>query len=250
MRGSFGLCALLLAAGPLPAGAAGPCIPGLLQDKSNPYGYRQRGDRCEGIYIQEVSGAPLTIASWTESFESYNLPSTTALSIEWDAPVTSGARLVAQSLRRRLYYRMDASPSGRSFSWQPDLLAAIQIPKTDLGITGSYQGLVNGQVRDILLPLRISQTDQPKPSGGYTLLVIPGVEFKELFVTLAAADAKNSAALKNGEPLRYGYYPAERPVEIPISGLPKPGIYHLQIGATLAGGGLTTADLWFYHSGR
>jgi hypothetical protein len=247
LRGEACLFALLWAT---QIQAANPCDPGLIQDKSNPYGYRLRGDRCEGIYVQEVAGAPLTIASWTESFDDYNLTSGTALKIEWDAPSANGVHLRAQGMRRRLYFRMDASPASASFSWRPDLLAAVNIPQSELGITGSYLGTVSGQEREILLPLRIAQKEKPKSSGAYRLVVIPGVEFKEMFVTLAPADGKGGAALKNGEPLRYGYYPAERPVEIPISGLPKPGIYHLQIGATSAASGATTADLWFYHSGK
>jgi hypothetical protein len=250
LRGEACLSVLLWAAQVLPVRAANPCDPGLLQDKSNPYGYRLRGDRCEGIYIQEVSGAPLTIASWTESFDDYNLSSGAALVIEWEAPSSKSVHLRAQGMRRRLYFRMDASPGGASFSWRSDLLAAINIPKSELGVTGFYLGPVSGEEREILLPLRIGQKEKPKSSAAYRLVVIPGVEFKEMFVTLAAADGKSGVTLKNGEPLRYGYYPAGRPVEIPISGLPKPGIYHLQIGATLAASGAATADLWFYHSGK
>jgi hypothetical protein len=250
MRHPLCLSLLLFAVHVLPMCAAGPCDPGLIQDKSNPYGYRLRGDRCEGIYIQEVSGAPLTVTSWTESFEEYNPSSGAALLVEWEAPSGKLVHLRAQSMRRRLYFRMDASPGGASFSWPPDLLAAINIPRAELGITGSCQGSVSGQEREILLPVRIGQKEKPKSSNAYRLVVIPGVELKEMFVTLAAADGKNPATLKNGEPLRYGYYPAERPVEIPVSGLPKPGIYHLQIGATLAAGGSSTADLWFYNSGK
>ena len=98
--------------------------------------------------------------------------------------------------------------------------------------------------------MRIGQKEKAKSTGAYRLVVIPGIECKEMFVTLSAADGKSGVTLKNGEPLRYGYYPAERPVEIPISGLPTPGIYHLQIGATMTSGGSATADLWFYHSGK
>jgi len=244
------LSVLLWAAQVLPVRAASPCDPGLIQDKSNPYGYRLRGDRCEGIYIQEVSGAPLTVASWTESFADYDLASGAALVIEWESPSGKSVHLRAQGMRRRLYFRMDASPGGTSFSWHPDLLAAIQISKPELGITGSYQGTAGGQGREILLPLRIGQREKPRRSGGYELVVIPGVEFKEMFVTIADADPKNGVTLRNGVPLRYGYYPAERPVKIPVSGLSKAGIYHLQIGATQSAGGASTVDLWFYHSGK
>lgn len=55
--------------------------------------------------------------------------------------------------------------------------------------------------------------------------------------------------LRDGEALEYGYYPAERDITIPITGLEIPGVYYLEIGATLKGGGVTTVELWFYHLG-
>jgi len=99
------LSVFLLAAQVMSLRAANPCDPGLIQDKSNPFGYRLRGDRCEGIYIQEVSGAPLTVASWTESFADYDLASGAALVIEWESPSGKSVHLRAQGMRRRLYFR-------------------------------------------------------------------------------------------------------------------------------------------------
>lgn len=232
------------------AGQAGPCDPGLKQDESNPYGYRLRGNRCEGIYIRLVGGAPLTIASWTQSFENYNLASLAPLKMEWDMPSVKSVSLRAEALRRRLYFRMDASPAGNSFTWQTSLLSALGIVQPDLGITASYRATVNGEEHEIFLPLRIAQREAPVLSGAYRLVLIPGEEFKELFVTLTSADSPSRTSLKRDEPLRYGYYPADRPIEIPISGITKPGIYHLEIGASLLDGGASTADFWFYHAGK
>jgi hypothetical protein len=232
------------------AGQIGPCDPGLKQDESNPYGYRLRGNRCEGIYIRLVGGAPLTIASWTQSFENYNLASPAPLTMEWDIPSGKSVSLRAEGLRRRLYFRMDASPSGNSFTWQTSLLTALGIVQSELGITASYRAAVNGEEHEILLPLRVAQKEKSVSSGAYRLVLIPGEEFRELFVTLTSADSASRTPLKRDEPLRYGYYPADRPIEIPISGLTKPGIYHLQIGASLLEGGASTTDFWFYHSGK
>src|SRR5919108_743620 len=84
------------------------CDPYLGQVSDNPYGYRMRGDRCEGIYIKEVSTTILLVASLTESFEDYDLNSSKPLLIEWNKASGDGVvRLRAQGLRRRLYYRMD-----------------------------------------------------------------------------------------------------------------------------------------------
>ncbi len=43
-----------------------------------------RGDRCEGIYIKEVSATLLQIVSFTESYAEFEHASGKALRLEWD----------------------------------------------------------------------------------------------------------------------------------------------------------------------
>ena len=248
------LLALYVLAWParLAPGQPNQCDPHLVQPSADPNGYRLRGDRCEGIYIQDVAGSPLFIASWTESFADYDLLSNEPLVIAWDSLRGAGAvRLRAQGLRRRLYYRMDAiRPQGSgSFAWHSELLGGLRIPRRDVGVVGIARARVDDAVRDVYLPLRITQTGKPVPSGGYQLVLLPGVELREIFLTLSSVAPGKSAVLKNAEPLGYGYYPAERALQIPISGMRAPGLYHLEIAATLSSGGASTVDLWFYHAG-
>ena len=225
------------------------CDPQLIQPRTNQYGYRQRGDRCEGIYVQQVGGTPLTISSWTESFEAYDLASGRPLTMEWDASENTVVNLRAEALRHRLYFRMDAArpPGSGSYTWNSDLLAAIGIAKPELGVVGTTHLPGPHPERQIYLPLRIAQKAKPLRTGAYKLVVVPGAEAKELYLTVVLDDATGRKPFKNGEPLGYGYYPADRPVEIPISGLPAPGIYRVEVGATLRNGMVATAQFWFYH---
>src|SRR5690349_2192983 len=62
-----------------------PCDQFLRASAQDPYGYRLRTDRCEGLYIREVSGMPLTLASLVESVEDYDLALGTNLLVEWPA---------------------------------------------------------------------------------------------------------------------------------------------------------------------
>lgn len=225
-----------------------PCDSHILSPGNDPYGYRLRGDRCEGIYIQEVAGTPLGVASWTQYQEDYDLSSGAPLILEWDAlPESRSIHLRAHALRRRLYFQMDAiqSANNKFFTWKPDLLAAIGIPGRELGVVGLTKLTVGKTERDVYVPIRLRQKTHPAASSHYELVVIPGVELKELFVTIAPAEG--GQFLKNGEPLGYGYYPAERPIAIPISRPSKPGIYHLGLGATQRNGGVSTTELWFFH---
>ena len=94
--------------------AENTCDPNLSAPADHPYGYRVRGNRCEGVYIREVSNTTLHIASLTESFEDYDLSSGKDLLVEWTAPAKANVRLRTHSLRHKLYYRMDAVPQARN----------------------------------------------------------------------------------------------------------------------------------------
>ena len=236
------------------AGAAeSPCDVSLPQVESNPYGYRLRGDRCEGVYAREV-GASLTLASLTESFQDYDAGSGRPLVVEWSkAPGDAGVHLRAVALRRRLYYRMDTvrPAATTSYEWSPGLLAALGVARVDLGVLGFARVRVGATERSVYVPLRIAQQSKPARARGYSLVVVPGVELAEVFVSVAAvgADGRPGSFLRDGQPLGYGSYPAERAVEIPISGLPAPGIYYLEVGAKRRTGETLSLAVWLYHAG-
>jgi hypothetical protein len=65
-----------------------------------------------------------------------------------------------------------------------------------------------GQIeRDVYVPLQIRQQRDPLRSGSYRLVLLPGVELTELFISLATvgADGRHHTALKDEEALGYGY---------------------------------------------
>lgn len=228
------------------------CEPHLRQASSDPYGYRLRGDRCEGIYIKDVASTTLLVASLTESVEDLNPASGQSLLVEWTALGSESIRLRAYSLIHRLYYQMDSlRPAGRtSYIWPMDLLAALNFRKNDLGIVAwtSYQ--VGNTKREVYLPLRIRRQAAAGKSRGYQLVLLPGIELTEVFISLAPVkkDESLGAFFIKDKALGYGYYPAERGVTITIPELKMPGIYYLEIGATLRAGGSSSAKVWFYHN--
>ena len=229
------------------------CDSNLTKLSSGPLGYKDRGDRCEGIYVKEVGSTTLQIVSLTKSFGDYNTNSGKPLVIEWDKPrANSIIHLRAQSVKRKLYYRMDTfRPSGdKSYSWPTDVLASLSIEKSDIGILGIAQENIGQDQRNIYIPLRIRQAGKTVEPDNVNLMLLPGVELKEVFISLAplGVDGRPGKLIKDGEDLKYGYYPAERSIQIPISGLKGAGIYYLEIGATLRNGGSSTLQIWFYYS--
>jgi hypothetical protein len=229
------------------------CDPALIGNTGNPLGYRDRGGRCEGLYVKQVASTTLLVASLTQSVEQFNPEQAKPLLVEWDKTPGNGTiRLRAQGIRRRLYYRMDAlRKSGETtFSWPSNVLASLNIGRDDLGVLASTQYQVGDQLREVYIPLRIRQDGEVQPSQSYKLTLLPGVELTEVYVSLArvAPDGRSKQFLKDGEKLEYGYYPAERGIAIPISGLKEKGTYYMEIGATLKDGGTASLQLWFYNS--
>jgi hypothetical protein len=109
---------------------------------------------------------------------------------------------------------------------------------------------IGDRTSHVYLPLRIGHSFEPAP-GQYVASVVPGIELSELFVTLATigTDGRDQHYLRRDEPLNYGFYPAERPISVKVSGLPAAGLYRLRLGALLRRGGSSTATFVFYHPG-
>ncbi|GAB6905021.1 hypothetical protein DESC_700181 [Desulfosarcina cetonica] len=230
------------------------CDPSLEDLPDNPMGYRLRGDRCEGIYIKNVGSTTLTIASFTEWVEDKNFLSAEDVTIKWTMPLDWRVHLRAQSLKRRLYYRMDTirGVGTAAYAWPTDILSALKIKTRDIGVTGWSTCVINGAEQSVYVPLRIGQKPKTMGSDCYQLVLFPGRELIEVFVSLSPLETSGNigASLIDGKTLGYGYYPAERGIKIPICNFRTPGFYYLEIGATLRGGGTETVELLFYHPDR
>jgi hypothetical protein len=230
------------------------CDQHLKQTSTDPTGYRPRSDRCEGIYIREVGNTTLLVASLTESVEDFNPAGGKPLLIEWTPPEGAEVHLRANSLRHRLYYRMDTvrPPGSRSYTWPTNLLSTFNLRRNELGLLAWTAHAVGGTTRDVYVPLRVRQGEGSR-SSSYRLTVVPGVELSEVFFSIApvGSDGRAGAFIKKDEPLKYGYYPADRAVSIPLPALAAPGIYYLEITARRqSGGSASAAPIWLYHSGR
>ena len=236
-----------------PVLAQGNCDPALPGIKEGGLGYRDRGDRCEGLYINPVSNTTLFVASFTEQFENYDNTGNTIL-IEWDQPpANKEIHLRAQGIKPRLYYRMDAYKPGTTgfFAWPAGVVTSLNIKRNDIGVTGKVKLPVGKTERFVHLPLRIRKQGEAKRTGSYKLVLMPGVQLTEIYISLGSVgkDGNPEKFLRTDEALRYGYYPAERAVEIPIAAPKDKGIYYLKLGAKLKSGGTKAIEFWFYNPG-
>jgi hypothetical protein len=248
----------LCAAAMSDVGAADPvpafCDSSLAAPANDPLGYRQRGDRCEGRFIKEVGNTTLSVRSLVESVEPLEGLGTRPLHADWTpAPGATDVHLRVQGVKRRLYYRLDTQrpAAAGGYAWPAEVLRGVTRSAADVGMLASTRLAVNGSLREVYLPVRVGA--EPRPGDTYTLVLVPGVALSELFVTVdeIGSDGAVRHAGMHDQPLQYGYYPAERGVEIrlPLRSLSERGLVRVRIAAQLEAGGAATVDTWLYHAG-
>src|SRR5262245_17114072 len=227
------------------------CDADLNPASSNPLGYRLRGDRCERVYIQEVAATVLRLVSLTESFETFEPTRDRPLIVEWTPPSNQPLHLRAQSLKSRLYYRMDSErPAGSaSFEWPLDLVAALGLTRNDLGVLAWTARRLGSAERLVHIPVRIRQRTTPAPEP-YRMVLVPGVQVEELFLSVARVDANGQPGPYSIDkmPVGLGYYPAGRAVVVPLRIPSIAGVYRIDVGATLTQGGVSAITAYFAHS--
>ena len=221
---------------------------------TDPLRYRQRGDRCEGVYGKNVSGSStLRVASLVESLEAFDDSSSLPLRVEWTPPAGDSVTVRASAIRAGLYYRMEtAHPIAESrFVWPSEVRAPLRISSADIGVTGTIAKSIGGVRREVLVPLRISQRRSPARSASYRLTLWPTVGLREVYVTIAATDTNGAPThfLQRDVQLGYGYYPADRPIVVRLPTLARRGVYLVRIAATREGGGSATREILLYHAG-
>jgi len=237
----------------VPTLAQNYCDPNLRTETQNPNAYRPRNDRCEGAYVEGKSGdTNLLIASFTETFDNFDPNTGKPLILEWNAPNQSRLRIRSYSLAQKRYYRMDTlrDPNQTSYSWNTSVLAALDFRKTQIGIVGWTEASIGNQKRSLYIPLRVSQNQKSARSKTLQLLIVPGVELREVKITLSllGADGKPATVLKNNVRLSGDFYPEHQAFPVSMPTLQKSGTYFLSIGAVSRQGTPVSNELWFYYS--
>lgn len=232
--------------------AAEECELNVAVRSSDTLAYKRRGDRCEGRYVERLSGAAIAVVSFTRTFQDYDLRAGDDLTVTWAMPQDSATHLRGRSLEPKVYYQMDTiRPAGDTmFRWPVEILTGLNLYRARLGVVGFYRGLVGSAEQGILVPLQISRGTAGTGSAGYELLVRPGVQLHEVYVSLAPLDDDGRAGnyLLDEETLGLGFYPAERTFSVALPELPRPGLYRLTLAAEPVGSGtVLVEDLYFHH---
>jgi hypothetical protein len=220
--------------------------------EDRPDGYRERGDRCEGVWgAQKVGGTLLKIASFTRGEVNYRLDGG-PLTLEWP-PTRRGepVHIRAVSLRSNLYYQMDTVQPGEeaSFLWPTEVLLQPEIRPDEVGVRGWVEFVWGGRSRELHLPIAIRQGETQDLAGLYQVLVLPELALGTLTGSVERLDEDDGLTGAISEVDLGGLYPARLaiPIEVPIPD--KPGIYRLRLVAIPDDGGEPFSTfVWFEHS--
>lgn len=220
-------------------------------DPQNPYAYRLRDDRCEGIFIKDVAGGGLLLASLTASIEAFQPASVNHVEIHWEALTDRTIQIRAYSLRQHLYYRMDTRQSNGAsrYMWPTGVLAGTDLKPPDLGVVAWTPYSMGSTTGNLYIPVSIGKGAGVRP-GVYRLVFVFPVELSEIYLTVArvGADSHLEQPLRDATPLKYGYYPANRGCAVEVPAPPKPGVYFVEASADILTGGKSSIQFWFYQA--
>ncbi len=234
---------------------AAPCDAAVATVGSDPSRYQLRdGTRCEGVFVQGVAGSSsLRIASLTASYDAFSDTSRLPLRVSWSAPAGNPVRLRGYSLKSGLHYRMEtvAPLLGGTYAWRTNVLRALRMRKSDLGVVASMMMPLGDSLREVHLPVRVHQASPPTGDSAYELVLWSNTELSEVFVAVDAVNAggQPGKVVQRSRELGYGVYPAARGVPIELPTLGARGVYRVRIGAVRRSGGTSTSSMLLYHAG-
>lgn len=244
---------VVLCSASVPAQTPAPaihCDSSVLAPARDPLAYSRRGDRCEGLYVQQVAaGTGLEILSFTEPVTPFPIGRGDVLRLEWTAKTEGPVRIRAKSLKPRVYYRMDTERPGgtTTFDWPGDVLGQLQLQSEQVGVVAVMSQAIGGRIEDVYLPVSVGKGSVAR-TRRYVLAVRPVQELSNIFVTLTELDAggRSTRTIKKEESIGAGFYPAGTRIAVPVPEIDRPGLYRLHLGATLARGGSNTTALVFF----
>lgn len=238
--------AVLFAGSVLPLQAQLLCDESLKVLESDALGYQARDDRCEGLYVREVSGS-LSLVSLHFSSPSNEFGPTVSVSWSADSESAQGqtrTRLRVLSTKPRTYYRMDTVRPAEelSYVWPTNLLQKTGLKRRDIGILKWAEGTKGTNSTRVYSPVSIDSH-----TGPIEVTLLPTAKLEEVYVSIVPVDEDGSeeAYVWEAEPLEQ-FYSARQPITFKLPPEPGPGRYRMEIDAEFATGGTTYLETHFW----
>lgn len=252
------LLVLALSAASGRAQAQSNCDPSLPDHSTSTMAYRQRGDRCEGIYAQQVGTVTLEVRSLVRGFGPFDPAKSPHLTLEWQAPPNHSGdlHLRAFSFKPRTYFRMDTKlPSTRGlYRWPTDVLAGVGLGRDDLGVVAWIE-TPDSKVADVIyLPLKIIGNGLGDGATEIQATIVPSNRLQDLRISISRVDesGREVESLRHDQELGYGYYPSNQRIDFSLDEAKAPGYYRVKVAArpAVASRDLALAEFVFYNPQR
>lgn len=169
---AFGLLLSLLLAPLAGSAAAAPPCARLTPIDDQRLGYRERGDRCEGIYERDIGTVvepEFELVSLTVGAIEFAWSETTVLEVRPAAEPGEPVRVRGRAIPRGTQYQMDARIEASSALEWPirDVLFRVGLRPALLGVVG----WLPGREPELLVPLRVGQAGS-RPAESTTRAVL------------------------------------------------------------------------------
>jgi hypothetical protein len=222
-------------------------------NRNDPWGYKVRGNRCEGRYIQP-SGSYLQVVSLTQFFESYEFGAAKELIVEWNSSLKKPFFIRAFGIKPDLYYRMDTSipPGENLYRWPSDVLEALQINSDEVGVLGWIEMKIGNTFRHIHIPLIVRQRKAVAGHRSCEVVFQSASRLTEAYYRLKKMDSEGQMIrmIVDGRPLKHGFYPPMQGIKFELGEIPEQSLYLLEITAIQQSGVHSDpVELWFYLGG-
>jgi hypothetical protein len=190
--------------------------------------YSQRGDRCEGVYLEQVSGTigDLLIASLTASRTRLSSwPSAGPLTLRWNPVAESDVHIQAFPIVPRKFFRLDVVKKFiKAYVWDTSLVEKYLAP-AETGIVAWTSVAVNGAPARLYLPVAFGDVSD---LGLYRLTLISPIDLSEIYLTITSI-VPSEKPVCTRVPQKFASYPADQKIEINLPQLPKPGRYRVEV---------------------
>jgi hypothetical protein len=235
-----------------PAAAENFCDPGLGENTKGTMTYKMRGDRCEGIFAQQVSSPHIEIRSLVGTIQPFDPKRDSELVLVWKAPPGNKAevQLRAFSFKPGRYYRMDTRvhPDRSAYRWPTDVLDSVGLGKADLGLLAWTESVEpEGTKSAVYLPLSTG-TGSSQAKKGYTVTFVPSTRLSEVHVKVSRLEGQKVPTVLGDEKLVDEYYALGEPAEFSTGKLGPAGFYRITITAQPKTGSIVQ-NFDLYHPG-
>jgi hypothetical protein len=224
-----------------PVVARQKCDPDLKVRAGDPLGYRQRGDRCEGMFLEEVSGS-LLVASLHFPRGDFEPRSGTTVRLQWSLPPAAQVQVQAVSMKPKVFFRMDTVRPGDSTSyvWPTDFAETVRLKGPDIGLLSWADLPVGGRAQKVYSPVSVRER-----SGAAELVLLPQSHLDEVYYSVVALNAQGRVekpvVVEQKLPESYS---SGRPMRILLPALEPKRLYRVEIAARVRNGGTLNRDIY------